>query len=184
MPFLVRSFFLCYISRCPSLSTTDKEEEEKQKHHPKEGTRQHHHPKRREEKASPPKRRNQLHTNEGGGESSTTQKRWYVTEALVNEHGRTMGCPRCSSGIGIHNAECRARIEGILLQQSRMKPAEVDEPQGGHTTTNSVPMELEKPAGPVRHGGSSGLEFSETMPPELERREMLTRDRWKRLMSR
>ena len=27
----------------------------------------------------------------------------YVTEALVNEHGRTMGCPRCTSGIGIHN---------------------------------------------------------------------------------
>ena len=89
-------------------------------------------------------------------EPSATQKRWYVTEALVNEHGRTMGCPRCSSGIGIHNAECRARIEGILLQQSRMKPAEVDEPRGGHTTTKSAPMELEKPTGPVHHGGSSG----------------------------
>ena len=51
-----------------------------------------------------------------------------------------MGCPRCSSGIGKHNAECR----------------EVDEPRGGHTTTKSVPMELEKPTGPVHHGGSSG----------------------------
>ena len=89
-------------------------------------------------------------------EPAATQKRWYVTEALVNEHGRTMGCPRCWSGIGIHNAECRARIEGILLQQSRMKPAEVDEPRGGHTTTKSVPMELEKPTGPVHHGVSSG----------------------------
>ena len=65
-------------------------------------------------------------------------------------------CPRCSSEIGFHNAECRARIEGILLQQSRMKPAEVDEPRGGHTTTKSAPMELEKPTGPVHHGGSSG----------------------------
>ena len=55
-------------------------------------------------------------------EPAATQKRWYVTEALVNELGRTMGCPRCSSGIGIHNAECRARIEGILLQQSRINP--------------------------------------------------------------
>ena len=89
-------------------------------------------------------------------EPAATQKRWYVTEALVNEHGRTMGCPRCSSGIGIYNAECRARIEGILLQQSRMKPAEVDEPRGGHTTTKSVAMELEKPTGSVHHGGSSG----------------------------
>ena len=93
---------------------------------------------------------------DGAPEEAATQKRWYVTEALVNEHGRTMGCPRCSSGIGMHNAECRARIEGILLQQSRMKPAEVDEPRGGHTTTKSVPMELEKPTGRVHHGGSSG----------------------------
>ena len=93
---------------------------------------------------------------ETGREPAATQKRWFVTEALVNEHGRTMGCPRCSSGIGIHNAECRARIEGILLQQSRMKPAEVDEPQVGHTTTKSAPMELEKPTGLVHHGGSSG----------------------------
>ena len=89
-------------------------------------------------------------------EPAATHKRWYVTEALVNEHGRTMGCPRCSSGIGIHNAECCARIEGILLQQSRMKPAEVDEPRSGHTKTKSVPMELERPTGPVHHGGSSG----------------------------
>ena len=90
-------------------------------------------------------------------EPAATQKRWYVTEALVKELGRTMGCPRCSSGIGIHNAECRARIEGILLQQSRMKPAEVDEPRGGgHTTTKSVPMELEKPTGPVHQIGSRG----------------------------
>ena len=64
--------------------------------------------------------------------------------------------PRCSSGIGIHNAECRVKIEGILLQQSRMKPAEVDEPRDGHITKKSGPMELEKPTGPVHHGGSSG----------------------------
>ena len=89
-------------------------------------------------------------------EPAATQNLWYVTEALVNEHGRTMGCPRCSSGIATHNAECRARIEGILLQQSRMMPAEVDEPRGGHTTTKSAPMESEKPTGPVHHGGSSG----------------------------
>ena len=37
-----------------------------------------------------------------------------------------------------------------------MKPAEVDEPRGGHTTTKSAPMELEKPTGLVHHEGSSG----------------------------
>ena len=118
-------------------------------------------------------------------EPAATQKRWYVTEALVKEHGRTMGCPRCSSGIGIHNAECRARIEGILLQQSRMKPAEVDEPRGGHTTTKSAHMELEKVTGPVHHGGSSGSGIQRDDATRTgRRREMLTRNRWKRPMSR
>ena len=68
-------------------------------------------------------------------ELAAHKKRWYVTEALVKEHGRTMGCPRCLSGIGVHNAECRGRIEGILLRQSRMKSKEEEEPRGGGTTT-------------------------------------------------
>ena len=57
-------------------------------------------------------------------QEAATQKRWYVTEVLVREHGRPRCCPRCGNGLGIHNAECWRRIEGILLQQSRMKPKE------------------------------------------------------------
>ena len=88
---------------------------------------------------------------------AVAQKRWYVTEALVDEHGRTMGCPRCSSGIGIHNAECRRWIDGILLRQSRMKQTQEEEPRSGRTTTMLVPMGSEKPKGPATpHGGSSG----------------------------
>ena len=45
-----------------------------------------------------------------------------MTEAVVNEHGRTMGCPRCSSAIGIHNAECRGRIETGATQAADKKP--------------------------------------------------------------
>ena len=87
---------------------------------------------------------------------AATQKRWYVTEALVNEYGRTMGCPRCSSGIDIHNARCRGRIEEILLRQSRMKWKQEEEPRGGQTTTKLVPMESEKPTGPAtQHRGST-----------------------------
>ena len=39
-------------------------------------------------------------------EPAVTQKRWYVTEALVNEHGRTMGCrvPRVESAYTTPNA--------------------------------------------------------------------------------
>ena len=99
-------------------------------------------------------------------EPAVTQKRWCVTEALVKEHGRTMGCPSCSSGIGRHMAECRGRIEEILLQQSRMKPTEEDESRGDRTTTKSVPMELEKPTRPaLQHGGSSESGAQLFVPP-------------------
>ena len=84
-------------------------------------------------------------------------KRWYMTEALVKEHGRTTGCSRCTDGTGIHNADCRRRTEGILLQQSRMETKEDEDPQGARTVTRPVPAESEKPTGPaVQHGNGSG----------------------------
>ena len=85
------------------------------------------------ERASQPKRRHDEGPPSEVREPVATQKRWYVTEALVKEHGRTMGCPRCSSGIGVHNAECRGQIEGILLQQRRMKQNQEEAPRGGAT---------------------------------------------------
>ena len=102
---------------------------------------------------------------------------------LVNEHGRTMGSPRCSSGIGIHNAECRARIEVVLLQQSRMKPAEEVEPRCGHNDEISATGfgEADRTCASRRQ---QRVWYSETRHPELGRREMLTRDCWKRPMSR
>ena len=52
---------------------------------------------------------------------------------------------------------CATDDPGILLQRSRMKQTEKDEPRSGRTTTKSVPMELEKPTGPVvQLEGSSG----------------------------
>ena len=37
-------------------------------------------------------------------QDGAAQRRW--CDSLVKGHDRRMGCPRCSSGIGIHNAEC------------------------------------------------------------------------------
>jgi hypothetical protein len=36
---------------------------------------------------------------------------FYVTKALLDRHGMTAGCPKCSTGKGHHSAECRVRIE-------------------------------------------------------------------------
>ena len=101
-----------------------------------------------------------------------------------------MGCPRCSSEIGIHNAECCGRNEGILLQQSRIKPKQEEEPRGGRTTTKPVPMESEKPTGPAtQNGGSSGsgvqrndvassgaMQTADEKPPEVPDVEMDAKD--------
>ena len=38
-----------------------------------------------------------------GQPPNPNQKRWYVTEAPVLQHGRTMGCPRCYGALGSHN---------------------------------------------------------------------------------
>ena len=58
------------------------------------------------ERASPNVNINESPKDKVPGQA-VAQKHWYATEAVVGEHGRTMGCPRCSSGIGIHNAGCR-----------------------------------------------------------------------------
>ena len=56
--------------------------------------------------------------------------------------------------------------ESIVLQQSRLKPTQEEEPRSGQTTTKPVPMESEKPTGPAtQHGGSSGLVLSEMTLP-------------------
>ncbi len=36
---------------------------------------------------------------------------FYVTKALLDRHGMTAGCPKCSTGKGHQSAECRVRIE-------------------------------------------------------------------------
>ena len=74
-----------------------------------------------------------------------------------------MGCPRCSSGIGVHNAECRGQIEGILLQRRRMKQNQEEEPRGGQTTVKPVQMDAVKPTGlAAQFRAATDLVFNET----------------------
>ena len=51
-------------------------------------------------------------------EPGTTPMRWYVTEALVKGHGRTMGCPRY--GVPRRGA---ANRDGVALASARRKKA-------------------------------------------------------------
>ena len=93
----------------------------------------------------------------GKAQDVAAQKRCYVT----GKHGRTMGCPRCESGLRKHDTECQRRIEGILMQQSRVQPKDDAQPQTAATTAKSVPMEQENPTTTAtQHGGSSGVRRS------------------------
>ena len=81
--------------------------------------------------------------SEEKAQEAAGQRRWYVTEVSVREHGRTMGC---GSGLGMHDAECPRRVEGRLLQQSRMKPEDDPQAQAAATTTPTlVPMDEDNP---------------------------------------
>ena len=44
-------------------------------------------------------------------------RQMYVARSLVAEHGRTPGCPRCSTGSGVHSEECRARIASEIQKK-------------------------------------------------------------------
>jgi len=54
-------------------------------------------------------------------ESSTLKYRGlYITERMIDTHGPTMDCKKCSTGLGQHSAACRQRFEQIqadLLQE-------------------------------------------------------------------
>ena len=71
-------------------------------------------------------------------EPAVTQKRWYVTEALVNEHRSNNGLPALLEW-NRHYTTLNAvgRIEEILLLQSRMKPKQEEEPRSGRTNGRS-----------------------------------------------
>ena len=45
----------------------------------------------------------------------TRQK--YITNQMLDQHGRTPLCTRCSLGTGSHSSDCRARFEAIWTRE-------------------------------------------------------------------
>ena len=99
-------------------------------------------------------------------EPAATKKRWYVTEALVREHGRTMGCPRCSSGIGMHNAPWTDR-----RNPAATKPHEADRRRRDTSWPNNDEVSADgdgEANGPAtQHGGSSGSGVQRNDAPSI-----------------
>ena len=43
-------------------------------------------------------------------------KRMYITQSMIDKHGRTDGCPLCENWGSSHNERCRQREEKLMLQ--------------------------------------------------------------------
>lgn len=85
----------------------------------------------------------------------------YVTRALVEAHGRTLGCPKCDGSATLpHNEACRRRFAGLSLEQ--------EAPQ-----EQLRPRALRRPPWEARHKISSRqratLELRRGLPSTLRR---------------
>ncbi len=67
---------------------------------------------------------------------------FYVTKSLLDRHGMTGGCPKCSTGEGHHSAECRARIEEAATAEAATTEAQPAPPM------DVRPVALATDAGP------------------------------------
>ena len=60
-----------------------------------------------------------------GKSAQVVGRNMYITERMIDAHGPTDSCRKCSTGPGNHSAECRQRIEKIQydLLQEKLKQA-------------------------------------------------------------
>ena len=57
----------------------------------------------------------------------------YITNQILDQHGRTPFCTRCSLGTGAHSSECRAPFEAIWTK-------ELAEAEVANRADDSIPM--------------------------------------------
>ena len=68
--------------------------------------------------------------------------RWYITERMIDAHGPTDSCRKCSTGQGDHSAECRQSFEKIqydLLQEKNKLAPNIPEESGEQTVVTPAP---------------------------------------------
>ena len=70
----------------------------------------------------------------------------YITERMIDAHGPTDSCRKCSTGQGNHSAECRQRFEKIqydLLQEKLRQAPAIQEVSGEQTVVTLAPTASE-----------------------------------------
>lgn len=72
------------------------------------------------------------------------ERRRYITRAMIEEHGKTPGCPACNKESSIHSTGCKARFERIFEQLSRDKEGTVNVPKVGILAGNAVNLDAKQ----------------------------------------
>ena len=74
----------------------------------------------------------------------------YITERMIDAHGPTDRCRKCSTGQENHSAECRQRLEKIqydLLQEKLRQAPAIPEDSGEQTVVTPAPAASEAEPG-------------------------------------
>ena len=71
-----------------------------------------------------------------GKSAQVVGRNLYITERMIDAHGPTDSCRKCSPGQGSHSAECRQRFEKIQydLLQEKLRQAPIIPENSGEQT--------------------------------------------------
>ena len=81
-----------------------------------------------------------------GKSAQVVGRNMYITERMIDAHGLTDSCRKCSAGQGNHSAECRQRFEKIqydLLQEKLRQAPIIPEESGEQTVVTRAPAASE-----------------------------------------
>ena len=102
----------------------------------------------------------------------TRQK--YITNQMLNQHGRTPLCSRCVLGTGAHSSECRARFEAIWTKE--LAEAEVPihaEAEVANRAVDAVPSDpnvrVSEPVEPAASADDQLVAIEVNTDPVVER---------------
>ena len=94
---------------------------------------------------------------------STPGRSMYITERMINAHGPTDECPKCSTGTGHHSAACRQRFDAIQydLLQEKLKEAPVATDSNADATIVSTAADAVGPAPAANTAPAQGMQAGE-----------------------
>ena len=93
-----------------------------------------------------------------GKSAQVVGRNMHITERMINAHGPTDSCRKCSTGQGNHSAECRQRFEKIqydLLQEKLRQAPIIQEDCGEQTVVTPAPAASETEPGVTESSSTS-----------------------------